>query len=120
LRFSAGPERGRLRQPPPLFQAATAEVRLRAERKAGEILAKMAEKGERVDRHGSNKKVSQVATPSLSDLDVNRTQSSRWQQIAAVPKKSFEAAPFFTRSLLPESHHQQVVEKSLPFAEPRV
>jgi N6-adenosine-specific RNA methylase IME4 len=62
------------------------EVRLRAERRAGEMLIEMAEKGE---RPLGRKKESHDVT--LSALDVTRMQSSRWQQIAAVPEELFEA-----------------------------
>ncbi len=48
------------------------EVRVRATRKAGELLAEMAEKGERVTGRPEN-----VSSQTLSDLGVTRDQSSR-------------------------------------------
>ena len=45
----------------------------------------MEQKGERADRHGSNRGVSQPVTPTLSDLGIKPMQSHRWQQIAQVP-----------------------------------
>jgi len=63
------------------------EIRLRAERKAGQLLTEMREKGERpINRpeKGSHK-------VTLSDLGVSAMQSSRWQKLAALDDVSFEA-----------------------------
>jgi N6-adenosine-specific RNA methylase IME4 len=56
------------------------DIRLRAEIRAGELLADMANRGE---RPLGRKKESHVAT--LSDLGVTKTQSSRWQRLASLP-----------------------------------
>ncbi len=58
-----------------------AAVRIEAQARAGELLAQMAERGERAS--GRPGKVSMPST--LSDLGVTRDESSRWQQVAAVP-----------------------------------
>lgn len=70
---------------------AAAEVRLRAERRAGELLAEMKANGSR-DPGGRGPRVgSDDATqPTLSDLGVSKHQSSRFQQVAAVPEPVFE------------------------------
>jgi hypothetical protein len=67
-----------------------AEIRLRAERKLGALLARM-------DKHpGGNINRSQRATGSrdaparLHDLGISKSQSSRWQAIAAVPEHVFD------------------------------
>lgn len=63
------------------------EIRLRAERRAGVILAAMAKRGERAIRKNMK---SQLATSKLRDLGVNKTQSSRWQKLAFLADDEFE------------------------------
>jgi hypothetical protein len=68
------------------------DLRLDAERKGGEILAQMAEKGERDSGRGNRAEL-QAATPpipTLADLGVTKTQSSRWQKLAALPPEKYE------------------------------
>lgn len=70
-----------------------AEVRLRAERKAGEILIVTAETGERDAGRGGDRKSplhDARVKSQLSDLGISYTQSHRWQQIARIPEKQFE------------------------------
>ena len=68
------------------------EIRLRAERRAGQLLREMKQSGERHDEKGSNRKVSDGATPkpTLADLGITRDQSSQWQELATVPDEDFE------------------------------
>jgi hypothetical protein len=63
---------------------AAAEVKLRAERKAGEMLAAM-EKNEG-NKFGGN---ATLPPPSLDDLGIDKMQSSRWQREAAVDEYDF-------------------------------
>jgi hypothetical protein len=69
------------------------EIRMRAERRAGQLLAEMAEKKER--HTGKAAKGSRVATPSkqpkLADICVTKSQFSRWQKLADKSEKDFEA-----------------------------
>jgi hypothetical protein len=66
------------------------EIRLRAERKAGELLRQMDKaKGGR-----PSEKTPSVAegVSTLRDLGISEKQSSQWQRLAAVPEPQFEAA----------------------------
>ncbi|NQT97672.1 MAG: hypothetical protein HQ562_08030 [Candidatus Marinimicrobia bacterium] len=57
------------------------EIKLRAERRAGELLKDTIKPG--------NPQLSKPTTiePSLKDLGITRDQSSRWQQIASIPEE---------------------------------
>lgn len=65
---------------------------LRAERKCGELLQDMAERGERDKGKGNRNPAlkSQRATPNLDSLGLDKHEASRFQQIAAVPEPEFE------------------------------
>jgi N6-adenosine-specific RNA methylase IME4 len=63
------------------------EIRMRAVRRAGELLIAMAKRGERAVRKNMK---SQPATSKLADLGVSKTQSSRWQKLAALDADKFE------------------------------
>lgn len=65
-----------------------AEIKLRAERKAGALLAEMEMQGpgEYQRSHDAT-----VGPPSLSDIGINKTQSSRWQKEAGVTEQEFDA-----------------------------
>ena len=59
-----------------------AEIKLRAQRRAGEILAKMDLRERREDNLKQNSSRSQRATSSasLEEIGVTKSDSSRWQQ----------------------------------------
>jgi hypothetical protein len=61
------------------------EIRLRAERKCGQMLA-----GE-VERAPAHRPEKASSDMTLSDLGITRNQSSQWQQLAAIPADAFEA-----------------------------
>jgi hypothetical protein len=64
------------------------EIRLRAERKAGGLLAKMEKaKPGPIDRSGATTEL-----PRLIDIGISRDQSSKWQRLAGVPQAEFDAA----------------------------
>jgi N6-adenosine-specific RNA methylase IME4 len=68
------------------------EIRMRAERRAGELLREMEKyKGAVPGKTGRKGKPLLDTTPKLSDLGVTKTQSSRWQKLAALDADKFEA-----------------------------
>jgi hypothetical protein len=70
----------RMRDPPLLeMQNECAELKLRAERQAGELLAAMPLEARSHD------------ATHLHEIGVNKHQSSRWQQLASLPEAEFDA-----------------------------
>src|SRR6266545_3306948 len=70
------------------------EIRLRAERRAGELLKRMAKaNGGQVNgrrkKDGSRAKPS-IRPPTLTQIGISKTQSSRWQRLANVAPSAFE------------------------------
>ena len=74
------------------MQNQCAEIKLRAERRAGEMLSETEKnQGGRTERkfnlpHGDRT----GNIPTLSDLGITRNQSSRWQKLSEIPENSFE------------------------------
>jgi N6-adenosine-specific RNA methylase IME4 len=66
------------------------ELRLRAERRAGELLVIMAKSGERVRRGGNRRSKYPEGILKLGDIGVSPKQSARWQELACVDADSFE------------------------------
>ncbi|SPB18540.1 hypothetical protein NOV72_05740 [Caballeronia novacaledonica] len=76
-----------------------ADIRLRAERRAGVLLEELAEAEMRETRGGDRKSKSTSTTlidrpvaPTLANLGITRDQSSKWQQLAKIPEAQFDAA----------------------------
>jgi hypothetical protein len=65
------------------------EIKVRAERRAGEMLRQAAEHGE---RHHRGRVEAESKPPTLGDLGITNNQSSRWQQLASMSDEHFEAA----------------------------
>ena len=65
------------------------EIRLRAERRCGELLRDMAERGER-HRQGDSNQYAKSQAATLQNLDINKSQSSRWQKLAGIDAGEFE------------------------------
>lgn len=72
----------------------SSRIRVRAERRLGEILKRMRENGERASPNGEvNQHTQGVASRNtLADLGIPRDRASRAMQLADVPAKDFEAA----------------------------
>jgi hypothetical protein len=65
------------------------EIRLRAERRCGQLLAEREKnKGGRPEENRSH---AANGLDTLGDLGISKTQSSRWQKLAAIPDREFEA-----------------------------
>ena len=71
------------------MQNDVAEIKLRAERRAGEILQDMEKaQGKRTDLVPSRNEV--VEAQTYGEIGLSRTQAHRWQTIAAMPEERFE------------------------------
>jgi hypothetical protein len=67
------------------------EIKLRAERRAGELLATMPKAKGGGDTSTGSRAQPVQEPPTLADLGVTKTQSSKWQKLAALPEDKFEA-----------------------------
>lgn len=63
-----------------------AEIKIRAERKLGALLAEMPKHPPGPDRSDDVIDL----PPKLADLGISKNQSSQWQQIASIPEPEFE------------------------------
>jgi hypothetical protein len=102
------------------------EIRLRAERRVGQLLADMEKNpGARGNPGGRGAKIerSQDATtqPTLSDLGINKTQSSRWQKLAGLAEDDFEMVVTKAqhKASAAVDHVQQLKPKPKPRPEPK-
>ena len=71
------------------------EIKVRAERRAGEMLRESAQRGERISGDGKvnqHNRGSHADTPTLADIGVTPMQSSRWQSLASMTDDHFETA----------------------------
>jgi hypothetical protein len=66
-----------------LIEHAT-DIRCRAERRAGELLKEMKKAQARGSNQHKERSRSATAPPTLADMGVTKTQSSRWQKLAAL------------------------------------
>ncbi len=66
------------------------ELRLRAEHRAGVLLAAMEKAKPRGSNQHEERSRSATDPPTLANLGVTKTQSSKWQKLAAMPEDKFE------------------------------
>lgn len=73
------------------FQNFYAEVRIRAERRGGEILQDMRANNELEGQGGDRKSKSNSRTlKTLDDLGISKNESSRYKKLADIPEEAFE------------------------------
>lgn len=97
------------------MQNQCAEIKIRAERRAGEILAE----GER--NPGGNPNLLHRATglpPSYKDMDIERTEAHRWQSVARIPEPLFEREIARVRGDGREVTTAGLTAPLFPFAQP--
>lgn len=71
------------------------EIRLRAERKAGQLLAERGKPKRGPDKNGSglrSQRSDDATSETISNLGISKQQSSDWQKLADIPDDAFEAA----------------------------
>jgi site-specific DNA-methyltransferase (adenine-specific) len=78
-----------------LLQNQAAEIKLRAERKAGTLLTEMEKAkggGDGSNQYRKSNRSHEVtsSSPTLADIGITKMQSSRWQQVASIPENIFE------------------------------
>jgi len=74
------------------MQNRCAEIKIRAERKAGEILQETGRKRGETDKaiRSRDDSIYEELPPTLHEMGVTPTQSHRWQLIASIPEEKFE------------------------------
>ena len=106
-----------------LIEYAT-EIKVRAERRCGELLARTEKNtGARMNGGGEFPAVERCdsrETPTLADMGLTRDESSRYQQLAAMPAEHFETAVSTAKATAGEQvlspHPQQWPPLRLPEA----
>lgn len=68
-----------------------AEIKVRAERRAGQLLKEMdMAKPPGINQHKVDRSHDATDPPTLSEMGLDKSQSSRWQKIAAIPEDKFD------------------------------
>jgi len=67
-----------------------AEIRIRAERKAGEFLRGMKKAKGGGDQKSNHRSSVATGGQTLADIGITKDQSSKWQKMATIPGKKFE------------------------------
>ena len=72
------------------MQNRCAEIRIRAERRAGDLLKEMEKRPPGPTPLQNRSHDATDLPPRLEDLGISKSQSSRWQLIASIPEEDFE------------------------------
>ena len=72
------------------MQNRCAEIKIRAERKAREMLSGMEKHPSGRPSENRSHDATNLIPPKLSDLGLTKSDSSRWQSIASIPEEEFE------------------------------
>jgi len=73
------------------------EIRLRAERKTGQLLAQMPKANGVLKRGTKLPRCPEDTAGTLADLGISKKQSSQWQRLGAMPQRDFDLAGAFSR-----------------------
>lgn len=68
------------------------EIRLRAERKTGQLLAQMPKASGTLKRGTELPRSTETTTGTLKELGISKDQSSQWQKLGAMPQHDFDLA----------------------------
>lgn len=98
------------------------EIKVRAERRAGQLLAEMPKaKGTvlngRTD-NGDYRQSHDVTAETLADLGISKNDSSRWQKLAAVSDEKFEHAVAAAKEVAGEVTTAAMLRASAPLPKP--
>jgi hypothetical protein len=74
-----------------LIQYAT-EIKVRAERRCGELLVRSERAKPGDNQHTRSSNDATTCKPTLADMGLSKNESSRYQQLAAMPEEHFETA----------------------------
>jgi hypothetical protein len=104
-----------------LIQYAT-EIKVRAERRCGEML-RTTEKNTGARMNGSVvERCDHRETPTLADMGLSKDESSRYQQLAAMPDEHFETAVATAKATAGEvttAHMLRIAKEGVPSKRPR-
>ena len=86
------------------------EIRMRAERRAGQMLREMKERGQR--RKTGVSRGNDSLPPDLKDLGVSKMQSSRWQKLSELAQEDYERRLAAAQKQMVEAMESTAEERS--------